>query len=223
MAETRKGLNCTLTYPHIDAKGKTQNRSFKVRVDTVGYGVKMVAAESSGRNRRAYYPHRVAPSQFYIRPILVGFGERKTFADWMQSYADYVMDPGLPSGKGFPDMHVLVPARKFDRWGVPLSGFERGDTIGGMVWTPTVMFETTQEPQDTEKWSTSKFVAATDPDLKYFWPSGTQLGGDTVPSGNYNTIVGNGNGSDPGQTPEPPPHSSGDPSTGGVPRSAYGQ
>lgn len=196
MAETRKGLNCTLTYP---LNGK--NHSFRLRVGTVGHGITMIASESTGRNRRAYYPHRVAPARFYIQPILVGFGERKTFADWMQVYADYVMDPGLPAGTKFPDMRVLIPARKFDREGVPLSGFERGDTIGGMFWTPTVMFETTKEPQDTESWTTSRFVAASDPDMKYFWPQGTQLGGDAVPSGNYATIVGADNGVVPPAAP----------------------
>ncbi|MFF7198187.1 hypothetical protein ACFZAM_31325 [Streptomyces sp. NPDC008079] len=205
MADTRQGLNCTLTYPR---RGVTQ--TFRARVDTVGHGLVMVAAESTGRNRRAYYPHRVAPAQFYLRMLLNGFAERKAFSDWMQAYADYVMDPGLPGGQKFPDMRVLVPARKFDREGVPLTGFDWGDTVGAMLWTPTVTFETTREPQDTESWATSHFVAASDPSLKYFWPSGTQLGGNAVPSGSYTTVIdGTDGGSDAGQNPIPLPHTSG--------------
>ncbi|MCX4799549.1 hypothetical protein OG497_37470 [Streptomyces sp. NBC_01242] len=200
MADARKGLNCTLTYP----VSKT-NRQFRVRVDSVGHGVTMVADESSARNSRAYYPHRVAPSRFYLRVLLKGYAERKAFSDWMQGYADHVMNPGLAVGKKFPDMRVLVPSRNFDREGVPLTGFEWGDTIGAIVWTPTITFETTGEPQDTGSWKPSEFVSAKDPDLKYFWPAGTQLGGNSVPSGSYSTIVnGSDGGSDQGQGPLPP-------------------
>jgi hypothetical protein len=175
--------------------------TMRVRVDTLGHGLMMVADESMARNSRAYYPHRLAPARFYIRVLLKGYAERKAFADYMQMYASYVMNPGLPAGPKFPDMRVLIPARGFDREGVPLSGVEWGDVIGGMLWTPTITFETTREPQDTEKWATSQFVNAEDPDLKYFWPMGTQLGGNAVPSGNYSNVIdGSDGGSDPGQT-----------------------
>ncbi|WP_428957954.1 hypothetical protein [Streptomyces sp. cg35] len=183
------------------------NLSMRVRVDMLGHGLTMVADESMARNSRAYYPHRLAPARFYVRVLLRGYAERKAFADWMQLYAAYVMNPGLPAGTKFPDMRVLIPSRGFDREGVPLSGFEWGDTIGGMVWTPTITFETTREPQDTEKWSTSSFVDGNDPDMKYFWPMGTQLGGNAVPSGNYaNVIDGSDGGSDWGQAGPPTPH-----------------
>jgi hypothetical protein len=200
VADSRKGLNCTLIY----AKDGT-NHAFRVRADVVGHGMVMVADSSSARNARAYYPHRAAPSRFYLRVLLNGYNERKAFADWMQGYANFVMNPGLPAGDKFPDMRVLLPARNFDREGVPLSGFEWGDTIGGMVWTPVITFECTREPQDTESWAPSKFVGAGDPDMKYFWPMGTQLGGNAVPSGNYQTVdPGNEGGSDSGQLPDIP-------------------
>ncbi|MFJ4902854.1 hypothetical protein [Streptomyces sp. NPDC088727] len=200
MADSRRGLNCTLTYPN-----GSKNHRFRVRVDSVGHGITMVADESSARNSRAYYPHRVAPSRFYLRVLLKGYGERRAFSDWMQGYADHVMNPGLAVGKKFPDMRVLVPARNFDREGVPLTGFEWGDAIGAILWTPTIVFETTGEPQDTGAWSTSTFVGAKDPDLKYFWPAGAQLGGNSVPSGSYSTIVnGSDGGSDQGQGQLPP-------------------
>ncbi|MEU6362275.1 hypothetical protein [Streptomyces albidoflavus] len=196
MADTRKGLNCTLSYPLGGA-----NQVLRVRVDRLGHGLTMIADESMARNSRAYYPHRLAPARFYLQVLLKGYTERKAFADWMQRYADHVMNPGLPGGVKFPDMRVLVPARKFDREGVPLTGFDWGDTVGGMLWTPTVTFETTREPQDTETWRTSRFVHAEDPDMKYFWPMGTQLGGNAVPSGNYSSIIdGSDGGSDVGQT-----------------------
>lgn len=201
MADPRRGLNCTLSYP---LGASTQ--ALRLRVDSLGHGLSMIADESSARNSRAYYPHRLAPARFYLRVLLKGYGERKNFADWMQRYADFVMNPGLPSGTKFPDMLVLLPARNFAREGVPLTGFEWGDAIGGMLWTPTITFETTREPLDTEKWEVSSFEHAKDPDMKYFWPMGTQLGGNAVPSGNYTNIIdGSDGGSDPGQNPVPPP------------------
>jgi hypothetical protein len=200
VADTRKGLNCTLTYPRNGS-----NLVFRVRADTVGHGMTMVADSSSARNARAYYPHRPTPSRFYLRVLLKGYNERKAFADWMQGYADYVMNPGLPAGDRFPDMRVLLPARTFDREGVPLSGFEWGDTIGAILWTPVITFECTREPQDTENWAASSFVNASDPDMKYFWPMGTQLGGNAVPSGNYQNIIdGSDGGSDAGQLEDLP-------------------
>lgn len=218
MADRRRGLNCSLTY----LRGGTVHK-FRARVDAVGHGVTMVAEESSARNQRAYYPHKAAPARFYLRVLLVGQNERDTFANWMQRYADYVMDPGLPGGERFPDMRVLVPSRNFDREGVPLTGFQWGDHIGGIVWTPTIVFETTREPQDTTSWRPSRFVKSGDRDMKYFWPSGTQLGGNAVPSGSYTHIIDGdtGTGSDPGQAPVPAPHVNGN-STGWIDRDSYG-
>jgi hypothetical protein len=217
VADSRRGLNCTLSYPLGGA-----NQVFRVRVDSLGHGLTMVADESMARNSRAYYPHRLAPARFYLRVLLKGHPERQSFANWMQRYADYVMNPGLPAGSGFPDMRVLVPARNFDREGVPLTGFEWGDTIGGMLWTPTITFETTREPQDTESWSASSFVHAQDPDMRYFWPMGTQLGNNSVPSGSYTKIInGEDGGSDPGQELVPAPHHNGN-STEMVERDDYG-
>lgn len=199
MADTRKGLNCMLAY-------RTDSyRTMRVRADVVGHGMTMVSETSSARNARAYYPHKVTPSRFYLRVILKGYAERKAFADWMQRYADYVMNPGLPAGEKFPDMLVMLPARNFHREGVPLTGFEWGDTVGAMIWTPTITFECTGEPQDVNvKVEPSRFVAAQDPDMKYFWPMGTQLGGNAVPSGNYQNIIdGSDGGSDRGQDAPP--------------------
>jgi hypothetical protein len=203
--DSRKGLNCTLTFPNgKDARGRETHSSFRVRADVVGHGMTMVADSSSARNARAYYPHKVTPSRFYLRVLLKGYSERKAFADWMQGYANYVMNPGLAAGNKFPDMRVLLPARGFDREGVPLSGFEWGNTIGAMIWTPVITFECTREPQDPKTISASSFQDAQDPDLKYFWPMGTQLGGNAVPSGNYQTIdPSQDGGSDIGQGEAP--------------------
>ncbi len=200
MADTRQGLNCTLSYPKGNA-----NQQYRLRVDQVNHGIQMIADESAGRNTRAYYPHRSAPMQITIRPLLKGYDERKAFSDWLQAYADYLMDPGLPAGIGFPAIRIQIPSRNIDLYGLPLQGYEWGDTIGSMLWTPSVVFETVRDPQDTTTWTPSYITPgpANDPDMKYFWPTGTQLGDNQVPSGSYTTVLGTaqGTGSDPGQPP----------------------
>ncbi|WP_145911444.1 hypothetical protein [Kitasatospora viridis] len=180
----------------------------------------MVAAESSGRNRRAYYPHRSAPAQFTLQPLLVGVDERTAFSDWMQSYADLIMDPGR-AGLVTP-MRVLIAARSFDREGVPLRGIEWGDKVGGIIWTPSVVFETTREPQDPDTFTPSQAVLGTsaDADMRYFWPTGVQLGGDSAPSGGYTTVINpsGGTGSDIGDLVSPTPG----PNEGTPPNIRYG-
>lgn len=194
MADNRKGLNCTLSYAF---NGTT--RTYRVRAEVISHGVVMIASESSGRNRRAYYPHRLAPAQFAIQPILIGPSERESFSNWMQGYADFIMDPGKAGV--VPSMQVMVAVRGFQREGVPLQGMEWGDKLGSMVWKPTVVFETTKEPQDTETFTTSKVTTlGGDPDMRYFWPTGIQLGGNSAPSGGYTTVIApQGSGSDIGE------------------------
>lgn len=193
MADNRRGLNCSLSYAFA---GTT--RVYRIRVGSISHGAVMVASESSGRNRRAYYPHRSAPAQFAIQPILIGPNERESFSDWMQGYADYIMDPGKAGV--VPSMQVMVAVRGFHREGVPLQGIEWGDKVGAIVWTPTVVFETTKEPQDSESFTPSPTPSlGSDPDMRYFWPTGVQLGGDSAPSGGYTTVIGpQGSGSDAG-------------------------
>lgn len=111
----------------------------------------------------------------------------------MATYADYVLDLDLRDGQ-FPAMTVQVPSRSFIKKGVPLSGFEWSDRVGAMLWSPQVVFETSEEPSDLGKQvATSRvtgLVALTDKDMRYFYPTGTQLSGSqTPPDGTYSIPV----------------------------------
>lgn len=177
----RSGLNCTLSY--TDGKNR---RAYRVRVDRVVFGFEMIAEESQARTRRAFYPHQTAPSQFGIGVVINGNAERNSFNGWMMAYANYILDPGL-KGKMLPQMTVSVPMRGFTRVGVPVRGFEFGDHLGSMVWTPLVIFETSGEPKDWDQtFYTSKVYAdlarANSPATQYFYPTGTQLSGGEAPT-----------------------------------------
>lgn len=194
MMPPRQGLNCTLSYK----RGST-TRTYRVRCSAITYGVQMVSDESQARMRRAYYPHRVSTQQFGISVLLVGYDERLSLTNWLSDYATFALDPDLGNGD-FPTMSVIVADRNFTHRGVPVSGYEWGDHVGSMVFSPTIVFEAAYEPWDKAKpaithvedtWSA--FVQ--DKAIKYFYPFGEQLAGDQAPD-QYDKVVYPG---DPGQ------------------------
>jgi hypothetical protein len=214
MAETRKGLNCTLSY----ARGSSNN-TYKVRVTGFTHGTMMVSEESHARSHRAYYPHRSAPERFGITVILRGQTERRDFMNWLGSYGEYVVDPDR-SGIDFPAMTVTIPTREFTGVGVPLQGYEWGDHVGAMTFQHQLVFESSVDPGQTDQPKTSsvdnKWVAfAQDEAIQYFYPFGTQLSGDTAPAGNYDKIVYPGDPASFNDTwnGDPPPASGNQPGT----------
>jgi hypothetical protein len=213
MAETRKGLNCTLSY----ARG-SGNNTYKVRVKGFTHGTMMVFEESHARTHRAYYPHRSAPERFGITVVLKGQKERTDFMNWLGSYGEYVVDPDI-SGLDFPAMTVTIPDREFTGVGVPLQGYEWGDHVGSMIFEHNLVFEASVDPGQTDQPKTSsvdnKWSAfASDEAIQFFYPFGTQLSGDAAPAGNYDKIVYPGDpasfnddwtgGNEPGHTNDDP-------------------
>lgn len=190
---SRQGLNAKLSY---SING--QQYTFDYRCGNVLHGVRMVADESTSRTRRAYYPHRLSAAPFTIEALINGYNERVAFSNYLYDYTQRALDPGL-DGR-FPQMTVMVASRKFSRQGVPLDGIAWGTHVGAFVWRPRVTFETTMDTSlgDTADPSVSSFVldslaTSRAPELKYFYPSGIQLGGDEVPpSGDYTKPVSPG-------------------------------
>lgn len=188
MAQPRKGLNATLSYKRGGA-----TRAYRVRCNKIVHGTQMIADESQARLRRAYYPHRVSTQQFGIGVLLIGWAERKSFSNWLSTYASYALDPDV-GGTNYPTMYVSVPSREFGQRGVPLTGFEWGDHVGSMVFTPTVMFEAAYEPWDKAQPDITRVentwaAFAKDDAVKYFYPFGTQLSGEDAPTGNYDKPI----------------------------------
>lgn len=175
----RPGLNGLLSYP----AGGVQ-KSFAVRVETVTHSLKPVFAESTGRGRRAFYPHRMSSAQFTLGLVLVGQAERAAFTGFLGDYAAALLDPGAGP---LAAMSVSVPVRGFARRGVPLTGMEWGARVGQYWFRPQVVFETAAEPLDADPNPAASAVpqaaAVGDPNAQYFYPFGTQLSGDTGPGG----------------------------------------
>lgn len=189
----RRGLNTSLSYQY---GGKTYQ--FSVRTREVAHGSVLVAEEAQARTRRAYYPHQVTAVPFSLIVIIKGYRERVRFSNFLNDYVSRALDPSL-SVANFPSMLVLLPDRKFIRWGVPLTGIEWGDHIGSMVWNPRVIFQTHVDQslgQSTTdyKWISTFVLPVQDvsgsPEIKYFYPRGIQLSGDQVPSaGAYDKVI----------------------------------
>lgn len=198
---TRRGLNCTMSYVR---SGTT--RVYRVRAGVLGYGVKMIYAESQARTQRAFYPHRSATEQFSIEVLLKDWDERSDFTDWLASYSEWALDPNIVR-KEFPYMTVLVPSREFSHHGVPLAPYEWGAHTGMMMFSPKIVFEAAFSPGQTappvvstviNKWK----AFGQDPAIQYFYPFGTQLQGNQIPQYyDQNQVPGQ---LPPGVLPQPP-------------------
>ena len=180
----RQGLNCTLSY----LNGTTAN-TYRVRCSVLQHGVQMIYEESEARNFRAFYPHLAAMQRFSLTIQCKGIAERKSLVNWMSVYAQYAIDPDIVQDT-FPWMTVSLPARSFLEHGVPLEGYQWGNHVGSMLWNVQVVFEAATSPGQKgrpdvssviDKWS----AFASDPAVRYFYPTGTQLSGSQVPSGSY--------------------------------------
>ena len=182
----RQGLNCTLSYPD-----GALARIYRVRCSRLTRGFEMIADESEGRRHKAFYPHFSAPSQFGVQVDLIGQSERRSLNAYLMRYASHILDPGMV---GTPQMTVTLPSRNFTRVGVPVAGIEFGTRTGEMVFSPTIVFETSGEPLDWDQaYRVSRVHAAqakrTAPVTEFFYPTGTQLRGDEGP-----VAVGDGGG-----------------------------
>ena len=180
--DTRRGVNCTLAF----VNGRGAKRSFGVRATTITWGLQVVADESQSRTRRAMYPRQVLPSQFMLTPALITYNEFVALMDFLTEYAHFATNTEINDSGTSRMMTVTCTARSFKRRGLLTTGISRGNHIGAMVWSPTMVFETLVDPLDTNTAIRSSSVrygdAATkhaNPDLetKYFYPFGTQLSG----------------------------------------------
>lgn len=189
------GANCTLSYPR---DGKTY--AYRVRIGKLQHGIEQIADESQGRLRRAFYPHRLTNAQFSIGLILDGTrllpkagkafnsrpNEYEKFMTWLHSYMSYMLLQDESIENDLPRMTVSVPNYKFSREGIPLGPVLFGDHVASMIWTPTIVFETTRDYLEPHDVPSSRFLggyAALDKNSQFSYPSSPQLLGDEVAFG----------------------------------------
>lgn len=129
--------NCTLSYGRA-----ALGYALQTRARGVSHTFDVIATESHARRQRAFYPHQKAVGPFTITLELKGYGELKLVMDWMRGYIDSSTDVNQNA------ITVSVPAVNFWRLGVPISGVLDTDYTGSNVFTPTMIFESVNDPQD---------------------------------------------------------------------------
>lgn len=195
MADTRKGLNGSFSYT-LPTSNAAQ--VYRVRVLACGYGAQQLASETMSRTRRAFYPRNVVSTPFFSKILLKGVGERASFSNYIQNYANNYL---APESQFPPIMTFTCSALGLSQTGIPTDGFEWGNSVGAMIWTPTIRMQPTDSsftPTGTQRTGgvgisnldQASYQAALKnaPELAYFIPEGIQLSGDQAPpSGNWNT------------------------------------
>jgi hypothetical protein len=161
---TAHGTNCQLTFQSNDG-----SYNLGVRVRKLGHKWNVVATESHARESRAMYPHQRAVGQFALTLELIGWREASIFANFMRTYV-YSWQTGNK-----PTMLITMSVRNFIRRGVPIKGMQIGDHVGSMVFSPTIIFESAQDPLDptilTPNEASKYDSATTDSDVKnFFYP-----------------------------------------------------
>lgn len=187
------GANCTLSYP----RNATQTYAYRVRVGRVTHGIQLIADEAQGRLRRSFYPHRLTNAQFSLGLILDGTrkyvpgqrtnavpNEYEKFMSWLFDYMNFMLQQDEDIEGELPRMTVSVPKYDFFREGIPLGPVLFGDHVGSMLWTPTIVFETTRDYLEPHNVESSRFLGGLtdlDKNAQYFYPTGPQLAGNEAP------------------------------------------
>lgn len=193
----RQGLNGTFSY-NLPTTGAAQ--TYQVRVMSVGYGAQQLASETMSRTRRAFYPRNVVATLVGIQIILVGVAERSSFANFIHNYSVNYLSP---QAQFPPIMTFSCPSINFLQTGIPTQGFEWGNSVGAIMWTPTIIMQPTDPsfaPSGIQRTGGTGYshldmasynaVIKVAPEVKYFIPEGIQLSGDTAPpDGGWNATV----------------------------------
>lgn len=188
------GLNCILSY----TRDASTTYAFRCRVGKLQWGIELIADEAQGRLRRSFYPHRLTNAQFSLGLILDGSrvktkagkaynaipNEYQKFMTWMHNYMQFMIYQDDDYESELPRMKVSIPSHDFYREGVPLGPVLFGDHVGSMIWTPTIVFETTRDLNEPKTVDSSRFLGgltSLDKEAQFFYPTSPQLSGDEAP------------------------------------------
>jgi hypothetical protein len=158
------GTNCTLSFQSNDG-----SFSIAVRVRKLAHRWEAIFTESHAREHRAMYPRQRAVGQFALTLELKGYAEQEQVMNFFRSYV-YSWQVGNK-----PTMHVVSQVKSFIRRGVPIKGMTIEDHVGSMVFMPTIIFESAQDPLDPTiilpSAASSHDLAGTETDVKnFFYP-----------------------------------------------------
>lgn len=166
VAAMPRGMNGTMSFVNGSSGG-----AMFVRIRRIAYAWEVVATESHACRVRAMYPHQRAISRFRVTLEFKGYREYKTFMDFMRNYIEQMF------GATKRAIYVYSAVRNFQRWGIPVSGITDGDHVGQALFSPTIVFESINDPLDSEVMtlesgnvSRYNMAGSSGDDAKFFYP-----------------------------------------------------
>ena len=142
----------------------------------VNHGINIIADEATARMHRALYVTKRTSGSFTISCVFSSWALWSAFSAWLQEYGRRRSHPDTV----VREMRVYMPARKFDKYGVPVArsaAIPFGDKLGTVVYRTNLEFVGTRDVLDDASPAISRFVGPTgDKAAPYFYPGGTQLG-----------------------------------------------
>lgn len=139
----QRGNNGILTYK----AGSTHSAAVRIREASYQYSI--TSTESKSRLYRAFYPHRRALGVFTINIDCKGYKEFRQLQSWLRNYADTLQTAAMSSTGSPTLMHVRMPSRNFNRYGILVSGIEDRDHVGSMVFDVELHFMTLRDAHDS--------------------------------------------------------------------------
>ena len=147
-----------------------------INVTRIMHGVKFTGTEDGGRNGRVWYPQRQTSGSFGLAVIFSDHRAYEKFVAWVVEYIQHVSNPdGVAVA-----MRAQVPARKFDKLGVPSDGLTFARSYDEVTHELSLSFVGVADPVSLNGKNVSKFAKPSVgyDESKYFYPSGTQLSND---------------------------------------------
>lgn len=167
-----------------------------VNVDRLSHGLAIKASDDHSRLGLAFYPRKVSSSSFGLTIIFTDYDEFESFGLWIETYCRKMADPATV---GIGPVRVTLPARHFDKVGVP-SGvvMTYGDIFDAVIYTVELNFDGTNSPVEYTSPLLSVFRRSKVQweENQFFYPSGDQEGGPAsdLPLGAVAGGIGGGGG-----------------------------
>jgi hypothetical protein len=153
-----------------------------LHVTALTFGMKIISTESSARFAKALYVTAVTNDSFGLRVACLTYAEYVHLSKFIEGYGRLVANPHST----IRPARVQIPSHHFDRTGIP-SGASFGDAVETVAYSMNIGFVGARNlvaPTSTDVTQVSNVLGSEmalaikhDPQVAYFYPSGSQLSG----------------------------------------------
>lgn len=152
----------------------------KIRIESIVFGLGIIANEDEARRRRVFYPVVTTGSSFTMTIAFISYDERTAWSSALQRFAEDTIDGILSSGV----MTIRCPSRDFLRTAVldKDNQIEFGEGVGDMKYTADVSFCGASDPTNldlSQRMAGISYFSGPkrDQQSQYFYPGGRQIKG----------------------------------------------